>query len=731
MEASSLKLRDSAMIFRRRVKTPIVIQMEAVECGAAALGSVLGYYGCHLSLEELRVQCGVSRNGVSAYHIVEAAKRYGMEAAGYRATAEELRKIARPAILFWDNSHFVVLEGFGWEDVYINDPALGRRSISYAEFNRSYSGVVLEIKPSPQFKKRGRRPSIVRSIGARLWPFVDALVYMFFVQIALLVVALTIPVFFRVFIDRVLDQHILSWQWQFLGLFAVVALLTGLLTWMRDTFLNVLRTRLAIHFSAEFLWHILKLPIAFFTQRSGGEVIYRMTLNTNVANVLTSQVVVTTMNILLIGIYAAIMLQYDVVITLIGIGTAVLNLALLWIIGHLRANTYARFQQEQAKTIAVSLDTLSNMEAVKCSGGSEFFFSRIIGRYTRNINAQQEIGRRDAWLTTLSSVSQQLTTLLLLGVGVWRVMEGNLTVGMLIGLQILLSGFLRPITQLVDFGSKVQSFQVDLNRLNDVLQNAPDPLALDRESAAAEPLRGELEYQQVTFGYSPSDDPVIEDFDLRIAKGQWVALVGGVGSGKSTLARLACNLYKPSRGQILYDGLEATAFSRGQMAHLLASVDQDIILFSGTVRDNLTLWDHSIPLEQMEAAGKDACIHDEIVSRPGGYDSFVIEGGRNFSEGQRQRLEIARALILQPKILVLDEATSALDAETEATVMSNIRKRGCTCLLVAHRLTTAALCHEIVVLDNGRVVQRGTHVGLKAVPGAYQKLWSLEGTSLA
>lgn len=711
---------------RNHKKTPIVIQMEAVECGAAALGIVLGYHGCYLSLEELRMQCGVSRDGVNAYNIIEAAKSYGMDAAGYRASLEELRSIALPAILFWNHNHFLVLEGFGKDRVFINDPAFGRISISHEEFNRGYSGVVLTIAPSAHFRKRGKPPSLFKGIRGRLRPFLDALFYLFLIQLALLVLALSLPVFFRLFLDKVLGEGLLSWQWEFMGLMAGVALLTGLLTWMRDIFLNVLRVRLAIYFSAEFLWHILKLPIAFFTQRSSGEIIYRMTLNNSIANILTSQVVVMLVNLFLIGIYLAIIFQYDVIIASIGILTAGVNLAILWTIGRLRVNTYARFQQEQAKTIAISWDTLANMEAVKCAGENDFFFSRIMGRYTRNINAAQEIAKRDTWLITLSSFTQQLSMILLLGVGVWRVMEGSLTIGMLIGLQVLLNGFLGPITTLVTFGSRLESFQVDLNRLNDVLRHAPDPLALDRDRPRPAQQNGELEFCNVTFGYSPVDAPLIVDFNLRIAKGQWVALVGGVGSGKTTIARLACNLYTPWQGKILYDGQEALALSRKTLAHLLAGVDQDIVLFSGTIRDNLTLWDHTVPEEVILAAAKDACIHEAIMARPNGYDSLLIEGGRNFSEGQRQRLEIARSLVLQPSIIILDEATNALDAETEKVVMTNLRKRGCTCLMITHCLGTIAHCHEIIVLDQGSIVQRGTHDQLKASQGPYQQLLASE-----
>jgi ATP-binding cassette subfamily C protein len=485
-----------------------MIQMEAVECGAASLGIVLGYYGCYLSLEELRLKCGVSRNGVNAYNILEAAKSYGMDAEGYRASVEDLRKLSMPAILFWNQNHFLVLEGINRGDlVFLNDPAAGRYSLSIKEFTQRYSGIVLTLTPSADFRKRGKPQSLVKGIFHRLRPFGDALIYLFLVQVCVLALALTLPALFRLFLDKILGENQLSWQWEFIGVFVGVAMLTGLLTWMKEIFLNVLRVRLGIHFSAEFLWHILKLPIVFFTQRSAGEVIYRMKLNTNVANVLTSQVAITLVNMLLIGVYVVIMFQYDALIASFGILICGINCAMLVIVGKFRANAYARVQQEQAKTIAISFDTLGSMETVKCAGNSDFFFSRIIGAYTRNINTGQEIAKRDTWLFTLAAFTQQASTILLLGIGVWRVMEGSLTIGMLIGLQILLSGFLSPIMSLLTFGSKLQSFEVDLNRLNDVLLQPPDPLTQERHSPSRSPADSntnpELEFSEVVFGYSP------------------------------------------------------------------------------------------------------------------------------------------------------------------------------------------------------------------------------------
>ena len=703
-----------------RRRTPRVIQMELVECGAAALSIILGYYRRYVSLEELREKCGVSRDGVNAFDMVKAAQWYGLEAEGYEIKFDHLKEVKLPAILYWDYNHFVVLEGFRGHRVYINDPATGPRSITREELKRHFSDVALEMKPTSSFKKGGKYPSLWEGIKRRMSRYKTALVYLFLLQICLIVLGLVIPVAYQIFIDKIIGERVLSWKWSFLGFLTGFMALTGLMTWVRGTFLNSLMVKLSVNFSSEFLWHILQLPMNFFTQRYGGEIIQRMELNTQVAQMLTGQLVVAVISLMLIMGYGVIMFQYDVIISLIGVGAGLFNLLMLLIISRMRTNAYARLQQEQAKTSGISLDAIVNIETIKSTGHDSHFFSRIAGYYTKNINALQDIGRKDIWLNSFTSLSQRLSSALLLGIGCWRVMLGNLTVGMLIALQLILSRFLDPIGQLVNFSTQMHSLNVDLNRLDDVLKNKRDPLVIERDGERTK-LKGHLEFQNITFGYHSLAEPYIKDFSLTIQPGKWTALVGAVGSGKSTIAKLAAGLYNPREGKILYDGKEITKYARETFRHSLAHVDQEIFLFGGSVRENLTLWDPSTPDEQVIAAAKDGCIHDDIVQRSGGYHTVLSEDGRNFSQGQRQRLELARALVHQPNLLILDEATSALDSETESKIMKNLRKRGCTCLIIAHRLSTIRDCDEILVLDKGQVVQRGTHQQLKEQPGLYRK----------
>lgn len=712
-----------AFFGKSRCKTPTVIQMEALECGAAALAIILGYYKTFIPLEELRVKCGVSRSGVNAYNVVQAAKFYGLKAEGFKLSSDEIHEIKLPAILHWDAQHFVVLEGIKGNTVYINDPAVGPITISQEEFRRRFSQIAIEMTPESTFKRQGSVPSLWSAIKQRLAPFKDAFLYIAFLQLIVILIGFSQPIFIQLFIDKVLVESILAWKKEFLVLFFLMICASCVMGIMQGKFLNTLRIRLSVRFSTEFLWHVLRLPMAFFSQRFGGEIIHRMGLNNLVAATLNSEVCLCLINVMLIGIYAIIMFQYDIPITLVGISAAIFNCLLIVSIHRARVNAYARVLQKEAKAYGVALDALQNIETIKLYGSDNFFFSRIAGYYTKHINAVQEIGKKDVLLYTLASFASQMSNVALLGLGVFRVMHGNLSIGMLFALQALLSMFLKPFNQLVGFGARIQTLRIDLSRLDDVLKNKQDPLAQERaQTLPIHTLEGNLEFKDVTFGYQPLDEPLIKHFNLSLKKGQWIGLAGGVGSGKSTLAKLAASLYAPWSGQVLYDGHRALELSRELLMHSLAMVDQAIFLFSGSIKQNLSLWNPKITDEQMLLAAQDACIHEEILSLSHGYQTHLEEDGRNLSQGQRQRLEIARALTMNPSLLILDEATSHIDSEIEEKILRNIRARGISCLLVAHRLSTLFDCDEIIVLDKGAVVERGTHRHLITLNGYYQKL---------
>ncbi|MCB1109522.1 MAG: NHLP family bacteriocin export ABC transporter peptidase/permease/ATPase subunit [Chlamydiia bacterium] len=707
-----------------RVRTPTVIQMENVECGAACLSMLLSYYGRHVPLENLRVECGVSRDGSNALNLLNAAKKFGLEGKGHREGLRELYETDKPAILFWDYNHFVVLEGFGKKGVFLNDPAFGPRTVTYEEFDEGYTGVVLHFEKTSNFQKGGKPPNVFEDLKQRLQSVKRSLLYVMIAGVCLLIPGLGVPVFTRIFIDNILVTNVLPWKGQFLFAIFCAMMFAGALTWLQQYFLNRLNAKMAIHFSSNFLWHILRLPVSFYYQRFPAEIANRVGQNNIVVQMITSALAIPTIQVILVVFYGVVMFMYDFSVALIGILAGLGSLVVMRMIQRSRTDTYARLQKEQSIVTANSVGVIQQIETVKATGTESDAFAAFAGFDTNKINSLQEISRKDAILTTSPILFQGLAQAALLGIGGWRTMEGNLTIGTLMALQMLLISFLTPIINFVNVGQTIQFLKVELIRLNDVLKNPIDRIYSRRKVEKTEKakLDGYLEFRNVTFGYSPLAPPLIENLTIQIRPGQRVALVGPSGCGKSTISKLSTGLIEPWEGEILYDHKPIMVYPHEVMQRSLSSVDQEIFLFSGTIRDNITLWDATVPDDILIRATQDACIHHDILARPEGYDTELIEGGRNLSGGQRQRLEIARALLVSPTIVIMDEATSALDSNTEKKVMNHIRKRGCSAIIVAHRLSTIQDCDEIIVLDKGKVVERGTHEELKALNGVYRSL---------
>ncbi|MES2295979.1 MAG: NHLP family bacteriocin export ABC transporter peptidase/permease/ATPase subunit [Pseudomonadota bacterium] len=709
----------------RRVKTPTVLQMEAVECGAAALSIVMGYYGKYVPLETLREACGVSRDGSKASRVAQAARSYGFAAQGYRKEPEELRQMQLPLIVFWNFNHFLVVEGFEHGLVYLNDPASGPRTVTAEEFDLSFTGVVLEIKPGAEFKASGKPHSMLSGLRSRLPLTEPAFRYLILTGLALVVPGLLIPAFSKIFIDSYLVSRMESWVKPLLIGMVCTMLLNGALTWMQGYYLTRFHVKLAMSTSSKFLWHVLRLPVIFYSQRSAGDISARVAINNRVATLLTSDLIASLLSVVMIVFYAILMCSYDVVLTLVGIGVAVLNVLYLRRISRRRKDASLRLGNDSGKLLGVSMAGLQLMETLKASGMESDFFAKWSGYQTKVMNGEQQMGSLGVLMGAVPPLLSALNGVVILSLGGLRVMEGDLTMGMLVAFQSLMHSFIGPINHLVSMGSKLQEMEGDMNRLDDVLNYPTDP-TLDNASKAgdahAEMLHGHIELRNVTFGYSKLDDPLIEDFSLVLRPGERVALVGSSGCGKSTISKLVMGLYQPWSGEILFDGKPRTEHQRATLINSIAMVSQEISLYEGTVQDNMTMWDATIPEAQYVQAAKDACIHDACSARQGGYQSAVQEGGGNFSGGQKQRIEIARALAINPRILVLDEATSALDPLTEMQIDDNLRRRGCTCLIVAHRLSTIRDCDEIIVLDKGKVVQRGTHEEMRSVDGLYATL---------
>jgi ATP-binding cassette subfamily C protein len=721
------------------IKTPTVLQMEAVECGAASLGIVLSHHGRIVPLSELREACGVSRDGSNAANVVKAAREYGMKAKGLSTSLADTGKLKPPFIVFWNFNHFLVVEGVGEEKVYLNDPASGRRTVTLDEFDEGFTGVVLLMEPGEDFQPGGRKPSTLGAVADRIRGVQRDLLFCVVAGFLLVAPGLAVPMLTQVFIDEVLVATREHWVRPLLLGMAFMALLQIALSFLRFRYLRELRTKLAIKLSGGFVWHVLRLPVGFFAQRFAGEVSSRVALNNGIADAVSGQIATAIIDSMMLLFYLAVMGSYNLELTFIGTVLAFGNvLALRWI-ARRRVDANMRLRQETGKVSGVSIAGLQSMETLKASALESSFFVRWAGYYTKATAARQELGVANQSIGVLPGMLSAITTLVILTYGGFKVMEGVLSIGDLVAFQALMIIFQRPVGTLVGLGSKLQTLQGDIARVDDVLQHAvdiefrdkaPDPATVEMSQGERPRLSGRLELKGVTFGYSRVAPPLIEGLDLTLEPGQRLALVGGSGSGKSTVAKLVCGLYHPWEGEILLDGKSRSAIPRRVMANSLSMVDQDILFFAGSVRDNLTLWDPTVPQELLEQACRDADIHDVILTLPGGYDAELLEGASNLSGGQRQRLEIARALVSRPTVLVLDEATSALDAETEFVIDRHLRRRGCTTLVVAHRLSTIRDSEEIIVLDRGKVVQRGRHEELWEVEGEYRRLIRTEGGAL-
>ena len=699
--------------------------MEAVECGAAALAIILAHHGRWVPLAQLRAQCDVGRDGSKVPNMLKVAQQWGLETHAYRRNLQTLWELSGPFIVFWNFNHFVVVEGRSSDFVFLNDPATGPRKVTHQEFDRSYTGIVLTFKPTTDFVKGGRRPSLWGSLRPRLKGSGSGVAFVVLASFGTVVPGLLVPAFLKVFVDEILTRGQHDWILGLLLAILSTAVVSGLLSWLQGYYLLRLQTRLAVTSSAGFLWHLLRLPLEFYAQRFSGEIGSRVRLNDEVAALLSGKLASAALAALTIVCYAVVMLFYDVTLTLITVVMALINVAALIFVSRLRTDANSRLLQDQGKLVGSTMSGLQMIETLKSTGRESDFFARWAGYQSKVVNVQQELGLATQTVSVLPTLVVSLANLAIICAGGYKVIQGEMSLGMVMAFQALQGQFLGPVNQLVSVGGQLQEAMGDLNRLDDVLLNpteeAPSP------TAERAPLRGELELRGVTFGYSKLSEPLLKDFDLHLKPGQRVALVGGTGSGKSTLARLVCGLYQPWSGQVAFDGIARQELPRDVQTSGVSYVDQDVVMFAGTLRENLTLWDISIPDEVLIQALQDAHVYEAVAARPGALSAVVGENGQNFSGGERQRLEIARALVQNPAIIVMDEATSALDPIVEKTIDDRLRARGCTTLVIAHRLSTIRDADEIVVLDGGRAVQRGTHQQLVASEGPYRRLIQLEG----
>ncbi len=697
---------------KRRVRVPTILQMEATECGAASLAMVLACYGLYIPLERLRVDCGVSRDGSSAVNILRAARHHGCEAQGLRLQINELHTEPMPLILFWEFKHFLVLEGRKGDTFYVNDPASGPRRVSLSDMNTSYTGVALQIRPGSLFRAGGHAPSLLGGIYRRTASMKSAIFFIVLTSILLAFPGMVIPILSRIFVDHVLGPNP-GWLAPLVMALGGATLVTVLLTWFQRLAVRSLAIGFLTINTSRMFMRLLRLPMLFHMQRSPGDLQYRITLNNQLAELISGQVGSAVSSLFMLVFYGALLLSYDVPLALTGIGIAGVNLIVLTLVARFRKVLNQTLIQEKGKLMAVAWSGVQLMDTIKASAGEYDFFTRWAGQQARYTNAEQRMSVSTVYLSSFPLLLSALNNAAVLIYGASRVINGDMTAGMLVAFQMLMAAFLLPITQVTQLGAQIQEAKGALDKLDDVERYELDPLYEQEmempESGSMFDIRGELEMQNVTFGYSPVAPAVVSDFSLHLRPGAHVAVVGRSGSGKSTVAKIAAGLYKPWSGHVLYDGLPISQWPRRKLERFVGIVDQQIVLFRDSLRENLSMWNPMMPEEDMIQACRDARIHEDIAKRAGGYHAVMDEGGDNFSGGQRQRMEIARALCNDPAVLILDEATSALDPETERRIDQRLRQRGCSCLIVAHRLSSIRDCDEIIVLDKGRVVQRGRH----------------------
>ncbi|MCY3822876.1 MAG: cysteine peptidase family C39 domain-containing protein [Nitrospinae bacterium] len=719
----------SSDVSKRRVTTPVLLQMHASECGAACLGIVLAYFGRWVPLTELREKCEVSRDGSSAASILRASRHYGLECSGFSVSADQLKKLPLPLILFWQFSHFVVLDGFDGRYFHLNDPSTGRRRVSAEEFIKDYSGIALRFKLGADFSPGGERPDLFRQLGALLAGSWSLLTGVIACGLMLTLLTLIIPASLGVFVDDVMEKQG-SWG----GL--VTALLGGgalvyVLSLLKHRFLRRLAVRVSVIGFSRGMSRLLRLPVEFFEHRLAGDLTDRVSSTDRIARNLADQFLVRIIDMGMSAVLLVAMFACDILLTLIVLALALLHGLLAHFLNALRAVRSQAMRREQGLLIGLGMQMLSHADNLRMTGSDDRFFSRWSGQQARELRARQLYSELGSVNTSLPGLVDALRSAAILGVGGGFVMSGEMTLGTLVGFYILAEMFLAPVRRFLEFAENRQALETDMQRLEDISKTDEDPV-FSRRSPESESiatfngrlqLAGQLELRDVTFGFNKSRPPLIKDFNLAIKPGQRVAVVGPSGSGKSTLARLVSGVYPPWSGEILFDGHLRDQVPEEVLRQSISMVDQEIVLFTASLRDNITLWNPAVPDEVLFAATRDAQIHDEILLRAQGYSTLVEEGGANFSGGQQQRLEIARALVGNPTVLILDEATSALDAATEEYVDDALRRRGVTCLIVAHRLSTVRDCDEIIVLDKGVTVQRGTHDELIADRGgAYYRL---------
>ena len=716
-------------ITKGAAKVPVIMQMEALECGAASLTMILAYYGKWIPLEQVRADCGVSRDGSNAKNVLKAARSYGLVAKGYRYEPEDLKANGKfPCIIHWNFNHFLVLDGFKGNKAVLNDPAKGCYTVPMETFDKSFTGICLMFEPSETFEPSGKPKSMLAFAKAKMKGAGVAVAFTVITTVIASLIGIIEPAFSRIFIDRLLTGQNPDWFIPFIWALAALSGIQIIISFIQAVFAARINAKIAAVGSTTFMWKVLRMPMEFFSQRMAGDIQQRKGSNASIASSLVNTFSPIVIEACMMVFYLVVMIRYSVLLTLIGVASIFINMFVSRFISKKRVNITRVSMRDAGKLAGATVAGIEMIETIKASGAENGFFEKWAG-YQASVNTQKvRFAKLNQYLGLIPQLVSSLTNTAVLIVGVYLTIEGQFTIGMVMAFQGFLGSFLSPAQTLISAGQTLQEMRAEMERIEDVMQYPTDVTCLNDteldENAEYDKLSGNVELRNVTFGYSRLAEPLIRDFNLTLKPGSRVAFVGTSGCGKSTISKLISGLYQPWSGEILFDGKPITQIDRSVFTGSLAVVDQDIILFEDTIANNIKMWDSSIEDFEMIMAARDAQLHEDIMQRDGGYNYRITEGGKDFSGGQRQRMEIARVLAQDPTIIILDEATSALDAKTEYEVVKSIKDRGITCIVVAHRLSTIRDCDEIIVMDHGNVVERGTHDELYALGGFYTKLVS-------
>lgn len=711
-------------------KVPVVMQMEALECGAASLAMILGYYNKWIPLEQVRIDCGVSRDGSNAKNILKAARHHGLVAKGYRFEPEALREKGKfPCIIHWEFNHFIVCDGFKGNKVYVNDPAKGAYSMSMERFDEGFTGICIFFEPGEEFEASGKKKSVMGYAKKRLKGAGPAIVFVVLTMVISSLMGIINPAFSRIFLDRLLTGENPEWLYPFILALGGMGIIQVTVAWVQAIYSLKIDGKMAIYGNSAYMWKVLRLPMEFFSQRLAGDIQQRQQSNAAISKQFVDTLAPLFINSIMMVFYLVVMLRYSIILTLIGLVSVILNAVISSIISKKRINITRVQMRDEAKLVGTTVSGIEMIETIKSSGAENGFFEKWAG-YQAGANTQSvKYERLNQYLGSIPEIVSEIISAIIMGTGIYLTMTGNFSVGMVMAFQGFFSSFIAPANTLIESGQTVQEMLTEMERVEDVMAYPEDITEDDNvidDNRSYAKLSGNVVMKNVTFGYSRLSEPLIENFNLELKPGKKVAFVGSSGCGKSTLSKLISGLYQPWSGEILFDGKKISEIDRSVFTGSLAVVDQDIILFEDTIAENIRMWDKSIEDFEVILAAKDAQLHYEIMQRDGGYDYKILEGGRDLSGGQCQRLEIARVLAQDPTIIIMDEATSALDARTEYEVINAIKDRGISCIVVAHRLSTIRDCDEIIVLDHGKVVERGTHEELYAKNGYYTELVSNE-----